>query len=403
MTAACWLAFFDPPRSLSSAMEDRTYGILELLSLQGQQNLQADLITWIASPTEMGSSKLKIFVIIMYIDILNYMVSPAERERNRDQSMWLQVSTKAVNAIRTVTAVASCHPNFHDTFLGCISGYIKMWHPTIERQVGLDQFIFFAYHHSGLWLQNGGDLRRCRGAAQVGDLCLPGSTGWVTSEGGDAHSKPPLLRGQMSILRVIFWELHWPRIFFFKTTFWLCGCVLFVILCHATGEETDRTWKKESLWPFQGQLHNGLFRCTLWSKNTGPHGPSGSTGSASFTIVCGHCFTPFAQKWTLQGCLGAGEGPGPQDWIWVWLFEKRNQRKVTRWNLLQIVLFIVHPSPCFLFHDVFLHQGWDTPGFIPMSRVSLQVGEGIGHRRTVWESFADWTPSLDNIGSHANA
>lgn len=36
--------FLDPPRSLSSSMEDRTYGILELLSLQGQQNLQADLI-----------------------------------------------------------------------------------------------------------------------------------------------------------------------------------------------------------------------------------------------------------------------------------------------------------------------------------------------------------------------
>lgn len=189
----------------------------------------------------------------------------------------------------------------------------------------------------------------------------------------------------MSILRV-FLGVALTSDFFFKGTFWF-ACVLFVILCHATGEETDRTWKKESLWPFQGQLHNGLFRCTLWSKNTGPHGPSGSTGSASFTIVCGHCFTPFAQKWTLQGCLGAGEGPGPQDWIWVWLFEKRNQRKVTRWNLLQIVLFIVHPSPCFLFHDVFLHQGWDTPGFIPMSRVSLQVGEGIGHRRTVWDSL----------------
>lgn len=33
-------------------------------------------------------------------------------------SPMLQVSTKAVNAIRTVTAVASCPPNFHgDTFL----------------------------------------------------------------------------------------------------------------------------------------------------------------------------------------------------------------------------------------------------------------------------------------------
>ena len=44
MTAAIGWLFLDPPRSLSSAMEDRTYGILELLSLQGQQNLQADLI-----------------------------------------------------------------------------------------------------------------------------------------------------------------------------------------------------------------------------------------------------------------------------------------------------------------------------------------------------------------------
>ena len=201
------------------------------------------------------------------------------------------------------------------------------------------------------------------------------------------HSTPPFAGGVRCPSWELFWELHWPRIFFFKGTFWFADvCYLSYFVMPQEKKQTG-PGKRNLFGRSKDSYITVFFVVPCDRKLTGPHGPSGSTGSASFTIVCGHCFTPFAQKWTLQGCLGAGEGPGPQDWIWVWLFEKRNQRKVTRWNLLQIVLFIVHPSPCFLFHDVFLHQGWDTPGFIPMSRVSLQVGEGIGHRRTVWESL----------------
>ena len=275
MTAAHWLGFFlDPPRSLSSSMEDRTYGILELLSLQGQLNLQADLITWFDIDSlfqlKWVQESLKIFVIIMYIDILDYVVLPkGKREKQRSKhvaanwkqldsltqstfsacamgkplaasSPMLQVSTKAVNAIRTVTAVASCHPNFHDTFLYCISGYIKMWHPTIKRQVGLDSIHLGAQKHSGLWLQNGGDLWRCRGAAQVGDLCLSGSTGWGQWGRRCPFKAPICWRGQMSILRVFLGVALTSDFFFFKRNFLVCLCAIcHTLSCHRRRNRPD--------------------------------------------------------------------------------------------------------------------------------------------------------------------
>ena len=117
--------------------------------------------------------------------------------------MWLQVSTKAVNAIRTVTAVASCHPNFHaDTFLGCISSYIKMWHPTIIDKLGWINSFFSPKNTKDCGSKTVATFGGVEVLLKLATFACQGAQAGSTSEGGDAHSTPPLQDGQMSILRV---------------------------------------------------------------------------------------------------------------------------------------------------------------------------------------------------------
>lgn len=78
----------DPPRSLSSSMEDRTYGILELLSLQGQQNLQADWQIWYRLACFNWNGDSRKFEDFCHYHCCRYYTLiwffRRERERNRD-------------------------------------------------------------------------------------------------------------------------------------------------------------------------------------------------------------------------------------------------------------------------------------------------------------------------------